>query len=337
MLRAALATSSLIAAAIVFAACSSNDSNSSSSGQNYPLIAPPVKAAAPTGFGGTAFVEAVPARGGARTLTALDPADFKQRFFGAGPTYIFRILSDIDSRIAGYNASTSKAACLTQTPVAYTLSAWGETINMYGQCYQLLGSSYTGDPGLVQWGVKDGVFYLYTAIGAGWTAAIATPITGTSNYKVEAWSSVGASNATGMTSWDAGSYGVIRIKADQSTKNFEMSVAGMGFGYCGAQYKSDGTNIYGIGSVDMASSCAAPATICVKASDASTSATCTTDQQTFTIPALGRVAGTGVAQANWGASAYPGGGSNTVHLTGLTSDDLHFGLTAPTSGVGAYQ
>ena len=277
-----------------------------------------------------------------RNPRALDPTDFKNRFFSAGPTYIFGILSSIDDRISGYNSSTSTSACLSQDPVQYTVTPFGQTVTMYAQCYQQIGGGFTGDPGLIQWGVKDSIFYLYSAIGAGWTAAIATPIGVTGQYSIQAWSSVGVGNGavgtTGAcsTSWDSCSYGVIQISANPVTSNFEMSVAGMGFGYCGAQYNSDGVNIYGTGSTDMGATCNTTDTICVLASDASTAATCTGPEQSFSLPALGRLAESGVAQANWGASGYPGGGGNTITLNGTSGDDVHFGPIVPTVGVGQY-
>lgn len=299
-------------------------------GADLPLVTPPVKAAAPAGF---------QTRGG----RALDSADIRSRFFTTGPTSVFAILTAIDDRISGINtqAATSTAACLSQTPVAYTITPWGQTVTMYGQCYQNVGTPTAADPSLVQWGKKDGVTYLYTAVGASRVAVIATPITGTSNYTVQAWMGVGYTNSTcGAGSWDTCSYGVIQLEANSNTSTFEMVVAGMGFGYCGAQLKSDGTSVYLTGSTDMGTTCNAIDTACVSSANISNAGTCGSTLTTFSLAALGRKTATGtntgtVPIATWAATQYPST-PGTVTLNGTATDDLYFGPLTATTGVGAF-
>ena len=120
-----------------------------------------------------------------------------------------------------------------------------------------------------------------------------------------------------------GSHGVMQISADPAIHAFEMTAAGAGMGYCGAQYKSDGTNIYGTGSVDMGATCGAIDTICVLASDATTTATCSAGEMTLSLPAIGRK-----AYGSNGVSLYPASANITLSADG--NDDTLFGPNAPT-------
>lgn len=288
---------------------------------NLPAILPQVKAATPVAL-----------RVNAALNLALPYADLKQRFFAAGPTNIFQILEDFDGRLGGYNsrAADNQSACVTQEPVAYTIEAQGETLTFYAQCYEQLGAGAANDPKLIQFGVKDGKTYLYTAVGAMRAAVIATP-SGEDTYDVQAWLGVGYQNAAACGSFDGCSYGVMRLQADSTKQQFEMAVAGVGFGYCGAQLKSDGTAVYAIGSLD-GPGCAAPDTLCGTAADLSVAGDCAAIS-TFALPALGRTAVTaGSHQA--AASLYPD--SPNVILNGSATDSLDFGPVVPTDGVGSF-
>jgi hypothetical protein len=352
--------------ALVLGGCSSQ--KGAGAGANLPLVTPPVRAAAPVGFGGD----------GARTLrsragfgptvhvTSLDSSDIRERFFTSGPTNIFALLAAIDDRIAGLNAQAAERSepCLDQEPIAYTITPFGSSITLYAQCFQSIGSSGAGDPGLIQFGQRDGLTYYYAANGAERMAAILTPLgstpppgdagadartvgPGAGTYSVEAWTGVGYLNTTACgdhSGFDDCSYGVIRLSADSSRSSFEMAVAGIGFGYCGAQLRSDGTSVYGVGSGDMATTCAPRDTFCVAARDVATPSMCEPPPM-FALPALGRVTSTGpnaggpgahTADAVWAASQYPGGADNTIMLDGTASDSLQFGPVSPTPGVGAF-
>jgi hypothetical protein len=293
---------------------------------NLPLLSPPVKAATPAGL----------LSGSSLSLT-LSSTDFQSRFFTEGPTAIFSILADIDSRIAGMNSrgSANKPACLSQAPVSYSIEAFGETIPFYVQCYEQLGATTDpADPKLVQFAVVDGVTYLYQAVGQSHAAAIVTPIAGTTaQYKVQVWMGVGYLNASscGETGqFDGCSYGVIHIEANSSDQTFEMAVAGIGFGYCGAQLKSDGTNIYAKASAD-GESCEAPDTLCVSAANLGTVGECSAIDA-FSLPALGRDEAEGEHVS--AATLYPE--TPNVILTGAAGDSLDFGPTTPTAGAGDF-
>jgi hypothetical protein len=164
---------------------------------------------------------------------------------------------------------------------------------------------------------------------------------GSGAYTVEAWLSVGtlnqATSCGGNAYWDGCSYGVIHLRANPVAHSFEMTVAGVGFGYCGAQLASDGADIYAAGSSDQGSTCGAVDTVCLDAADASSPGTCGAALSTFALGGLGRKAVTGTNGA-WAASAYPAdaAGSGNLLLDGSSGDAAHFGPSAPTPGVGSF-
>jgi hypothetical protein len=284
----------------------------------FPLVTPPVKAAAPAGYGGSASV----AR---ETNELLSPSDFQSRFFNplGSPTDLFNILQGIDDRITGFNnrLDSTFATCMTTTPVEYTLSLFGgQSVPMYVQCSEV----FSNNTGFAQYGVNGNNTYVFVSGGVGRTATIATQLPD-AGISVQLWVGMGDTNGAdggACGSWSGCSYGVMQIAANPAVPSFEMSVAGVGFGYCGAQLKSDGQQIYAVGSTDMGSTCVATDTLCVAASDATTAATCGSALSSFALPALGRKAATSFA-----ASAYPT--SPNVLLNGTSTDDIHFGPTAP--------
>ena len=294
---------------------------------------------------------------GGTVSTGFSVSDLQSRFFMGGPTDIFGILDAVDTIIGQINAATttSTSACLTQPPVAYTLTQFAAGTTFYAQCYL-----DNPTPGFTQFGRKDGSVYVYMTPGSGGpeqVAAVVTPIAGTASadggaplYSVQAWVGIGYSNAAlsapcaagGTVAFDDCSYGVIEITANEQTSSFELSTAGLGFGVCGAQLKSDGTNIYAVGSNDMGT-CGAAQNVCASAAALATPGTCTGSVTSFALTPLGREQTTGPNAAGPGnpanpsafysASAYPGGAADTILLTGTTSDSLHFGPLVPTAGV----
>lgn len=284
-------------------------------GADLPRITPPVKAALPAGLGGSAVARV--------NAPLLDPTDIQTRFFSEGPTSLYRILGDIDQRIDEINGITD-APCLTQDPVPFIVTAWGQSVTAVAQCHQLL------DGGLVQFGRDaSGVIYIYSAIGDGRLLAEMTPLAEPDTYSVHAWLAVGVK--TPMCGTSRGSYGVIELVANEGQGTFEMTVAGTGFGYCGAQLRSDGASVYFTGSRDMMT-CTSTESTCGAAADVATSATCGATTTTFSLPALGRVAG-----CDFAASDYPGGNANVVTLDGMSTDAvLSFGPISPTPGTGAF-
>lgn len=313
---------------------------------HFPLLTPPVRAATPTGLGGTAPRAAQVLRRASISgkRFALDTADIKSRFFTAGPTSIFKILGDVDARVDEINrASSSGATCLTQEPVPYTLTPFGQTLTFYAQCFRTFESSPT-ETSFLQFGLKDGIVYLYFAMGAEHVAARITPVGDTvpdagpvsSKYRVDAYIGVGYNNATSCgprSGFDSCSYGAIELHSDESRVGLELTVAGVGFGYCGAQLKSDGVHVFAIGSLDMGESCLTMSTLCVAASDLTTPGICSAELAMFTSRALGRTAVSG-SNGAMGESQYPGKTDNTIVLNGTATDSLGFGPSAPSPGVG---
>jgi len=292
-------------------------------GPKLPRITPIVRAALPPGLGGTAPQGVAP---------ILNTSDIKGRFFeGNGPTDIFRILMGVDGLIDDINQRTGD--CMTQTPVAYTVEAWGQTLTVYAQCLLDMHAPEGSPPSFTQFGkAPDGTTWINVAIAGSSLLAQLTPsTTATGEYAVHTWLTIPVNTLDCSTS-TRGSYGVVEIIADESTAAFEMAVAGTGFGYCGAQLKSDGTSVYIKGSPDSGSNCGAIDSTCGAASDVSMPATCGTSTTDFALTPLGRIA---VSSCNVGGSQYPASG-NTVDVSGTATDSVQtFQLTAPTPGVGS--
>ncbi len=366
-----LVVASMVSVVVLGYGCGKKSTDAdTSAGPNIPLLTPPVKSVTPVGFGGgtASFIKSESlAPIGSVSSAVLAATDIKSRFFSAGPTNLFRILADVDGRITEINSS--RGNCIVQSPVSYLLSAPGETVTMYGQCYRrMLPASFTGDPSLFQFGINNNLVYLYSAIGAGRLAAIVSPLNSDgsplalpsitplaspspvasasptplpsvsplpSSYKVEVWFTVGMGSPS---AYGTGSYGVGHLTANTVTKTFEMTVAGMGFGYCGAHLKSDGTNVYVKGSLDMGTTCEPTDELCVLASDVTTLGSCGADLKTFSLTPLGKKAST--TGTSYPASEYPGGDLNIVTLTGAVdsggfcTDGLGFGPTDTTKGLG---
>ena len=318
-------------------------------GQGQAVLAPvtpPVRAAAPAALA-NASAQLFASPTARAVMAGLSASDFQSRFFDSGPTDLFDLLAQIDDRIAGINQQseqeTNASSCLSQAPVAYDISPWGQTVTLYAQCVEPVSvpDSTGGDASnFVQWGVNEGVTYLYVAVGAEHAAVIATPAGTAGDVRIQGWFGVGYTNAScGPGTWDGCSYGVMQLLADASGGVFELSVAGVGFGYCGAQLKASGAVVYAVGSTDMGTTCGEPASLCVNASDFSTPANCVAVGD-FVLPALGRAAVQGsdappIDGAVFGASAYPLGGPN-ITLNGTATDDLAFGPPVPTSGAGTF-
>jgi len=347
--------------------CSKSAAPSSSSSGTLPLLTPIIKSAIPTGLGGTNSHTSKQTgvhtldnndnggSGSDNTNLANDIGNLQSRFFSSsGPTEIVgQLMPTLDSLISGINtmSASSSSACLTQTPVSYTITPAGQSVTMYAQCYVSGSASYTGDPAFTQFGINNGIIYVYSAQGAEWVAAIVNPLA-SGAYSVTAYLGVGYNNATSMPSgctegdaWDAGSYGLIELNANTSTGTFELATAGSGLGFCGAQLISNGTAIYAVVSNDMGATCGNTGTnddLCVSATDVTTAAStgCPTASNFMLYP-IGRTGGVSESETSanscsssvtYGASTYPS--VPNVTFTGGLSDSLHFGPTVPTTGVG---
>ena len=302
-----------------------------------PMISPSFKIAIPAGLSQPLMNGSLLKHPGlgSRGLNAID---IKTRFFSAGKTNLSSILQTLDSRIETAHALTG--SCTTQTAIPYQISPFGQTVTLYAQCSQSQSPQFTGDPGILMFGTHENLTYLYSASGDQRVAAIIEPLDslgapthspGSSHdYQIEVWLGIGYGNPA-----STGSYGAVHLYVNSFTKAFEMALAGQDFGYCGAQLKSDGTQVYLVGSTDRGTTCAPPEAICVGASDLSAAATCGSELQAFELPALGRVSATGANGKTLGASQYPGGPSNSILLTGQSIDSLGFGPTTVPAEIGS--
>jgi hypothetical protein len=323
----------LLSSMIGAAACAGGAGGAGGASVDLPLIVPPVRAATPSSFQAAARTARQ-----ANVDGTISATDFRDRFFNpaGGPTEVFQILAGIDARLAEVNAAgpDKQPACLEQAPVDYTLSIFGQDIPFAAQCYRRFGSSSGGPAAFMQFGQAGGITYLFVTGGAARVAARVTPVGGTTDVEVDAWYGVGYTNAMCGTdgTFDGCSYAATRIHADPTTRAFEMTVAGIGVGYCGISMRSDGASIYGAGSSDMGATCQDRGTLCASASDLTATGACGAIAS-FTVPALGRRAGAGAHV--FGASRYPD--APNITLDGTATDSLGFGpATAPTDGVGDF-
>lgn len=298
------------------AAAASGGGGSGSLNVTLPLITPPVRAAAPIGLkglsSGSAFLHK-----SKFTAQSIDPTAIKDRFFnGSGPTDLFGILQAVDDRIAGINDRIDIFPCMNDTLVPYNLSAWVPTPQFYAQCSEGNATFFT------QWALDtdNGIFYVLVNGGDGIVAAQAfQDLTTGAVINESIWFSVGTKNRNG-------SHAVVQIVAHPKEKAFEMSVAGAGIGFCGAQLMANATVMNFTGSVDMGATCVAADTNCVLSLDlTSVGTSACIDVSDFTLPALGRQ-----NYSTFGASAYPGGAANQVVLSVSGNDACFFGPSEPT-------
>jgi hypothetical protein len=308
--------------------CGTSGPGTSGPAADLPMISPPVRAATPAGLKSQAARRVVT---GAAELPA---SELRDRFFsGAGPTDLMTLLASVDQRLTEINGTDRHPDCLDQAPISYTITPAGHPVELVAQCYRQLTSAQPGDPAFVQFGERDGETSLYVAIGAARLAALIAPIAGSTDHTVEAWYGVGYNNATSCGSagaFDDCSYALAELHANPASTSFEMAVAGIGVGFCGVQFASDGAALWSVGSTDMGATCNARATACVSATDLDTPTSC--GAPSYNLPALGRRAGAGAHE--FGASDYPDEPNLTLDGTG--SDSLRFGPTAPTAGAGNF-
>jgi len=277
------------------------------SGVALPYVTPPVKQACPPAL----------KSGNSRRLQ-LDPQSVRDRFFDSegGPTNLFDILEGVDQRIQGINSRLSQFGCINSTtPVSYVLNTWSFQETFLAQCSEM----WEGGNGFDQFALVDDVFYVYVRGGDGIVAAKMVLNSTGGAQEVDVWFTVGVINRDG-------SHGVGQLKALPNDNVFELSVAGSGLGFCGAQLKSADGLVNCTGSSDMGETCMATDSVCTAASNITEYETCTGEVNMFTLPALGRQAYGG---GQFGASAYPGGLLNVVALSTTSPDDVLFGPSAP--------
>jgi len=258
---------------------------------------------------------------------SLDSTEIKNRFFSDGPTNLFGILQGLDDRISGINSRMAWATCWKDVPTEYTFTVWNQSLTFQFQCFD----AWSEGDGFMEFGTDGNVMYLYERAGQEIVAAeVITDATSGEISTAHVWMSVGNENDP----WYGMSYGVIEILADVPNNEFQMSVAGSGFGYCGAQLRTDGTLIYVVGSSDMGTTCTAQDIACVDASTLTDSAASCAGLMSFTLPALGRQQSYGSDVI--GASNYPGGSDNVVVIDGTSGSSVFFGPTGQVSGVASF-
>jgi len=275
---------------------------------SIPYITPPVKAVVPQGYLISSGFQ----------LSTLDPADIQSRFFTPGPTYVFGILADADSRISDINSKSHYHHCMKITPTAFTLNVFGVAVPFYSQCYSYDSGSTTE---FQQWAIIGNTSYLYYRGGETNLAAITTTHSN-GTVDVQIWFSVGIININGSR---AG----VQIIATPNNGNFEMSTGGSGIGYCGAQLKSNNIVLNVTGSLDLGATCNPTDSACLYANDTITAAICTPDVNTFTLTAMGREAWTNALGNYQAPSAYPGGSANQIDCALDASNSIDFGPTTP--------
>lgn len=295
---------------IIFSSCAKNSSDKVA-GITIPAMRPPVAQVAGAGLTQTSF-----------STLALDPTNFRSRFFGAGPTNILNILSSLDSRLSGIASRTASplTGCLTNSPTQMNITVFGETITMQFQCYEVLGTN-----NIIVFGKKDTIWYIFEKVGATVTTAIAEELSD-GKMSVELYGTVGLSNPT---DWSSMSYGGYHLRANTQTNKFEFTVGGLGFGFCGAYLNSDGTNIYIHGSEDgVGQACQATANICVLNANLGTVGNCAAlGTGTFNLIPLGRAATTNFQAVPVNVSQYPA--VPQLVLNGTGTDSVHYGPTVP--------
>ena len=105
-----------------------------------PLLKPPVDAACPTTLKDSGLYQRMLSDRPTHLL-ALSASDLKSRFFSPSPTNLFRILKDVDERIAEINYRFSSAPCMMGPSRAYNISTWGTNQTMYAQCAEYVNNN----------------------------------------------------------------------------------------------------------------------------------------------------------------------------------------------------
>jgi hypothetical protein len=310
---------------LVFGLSNDNTTNNTTIIVVLPYLTPPVNKSSPPVF---VVIVNTGSSQNSRFKTqsslsgSIDPQTIVDRFFNpqGSPTDVSSILGDVDGRVQGINQRISQFPCIgknSTTLKQYTLQLWaGQNQTFYAQCSEFWGGSTEM---FDQFAIHNGDFYLYERGGETNLAAKITNYNATGGPDlVQIWFSVGILNRNG-------SHAVVEISAQPRLKILEMNFGGSGIGFCGGQLKSQSGKINITGSQDMGTTCTASESVCVSGHDVSTLANCTSTQNTFTLPAIGREAyDSGV----YGASQYPQ--HPNLLFTRPCCDITGFGPTTPT-------
>lgn len=295
-----------------------------------PLVEPPVRSSAPADLR-TSTATASSAKG--PRLSSISAQNMRERLFSPGPANVYTILGNVDMRVKEIDMRSDQFPCLNGTTyVNYTLSVWGDDpVVLRAQC-----AERWIPEGFILVSVNaDSTVHLYDKGGEVAVAALVTTslttnsttnVTSRTVERVEVWYSVGLSSRNG-------SAGVVHIVAQPNATRFEMTVAGRGVGYCGAQMISDGTTVRLTGSEDLGYTCAPTDTICVSAANVTVPVNCTDSVSVFTLRPLGRQSFVDAGNNTLDASYYPGGANNTVVLRADGNDTSLFGPLAIPAGL----
>jgi hypothetical protein len=303
-----------------------SDSSTSPTG-NLPLITPPIQAAAPSGLGDSNHTNTALKR---RHLLSFTSTDVRDRFFRAagGPTNMWDLLAEVDSRIAEMNMRVKQFPCLGGgTLVPYNLTLWhGRNETLHAQCSDRYndpnGTAIPDAFGLFS--LHNHTFELFMGFGETMLAARVTlqsnNLTSENVTRVELWYSVGLSNVNG-------SHAVVQIVAQPQERVFEMTAAGVGIGFCGVHLYASNNTLLVHGSGDTpACQCGEVTTVCCDGADIATTVPCGAWPD-FQLPPLGR----SVVDASlcvFNQSLYPAEGPY-VQLSTLIRDEAYFGPRTP--------
>jgi glucokinase len=127
----------------------------------------------------------------------------------------------------------------------------------------------------------------------------------------------------GYTSSQSGSRGLMHLEAQPKYNKFQASVAGIGIGYCGVQFASNGEKLHVIGSVDGPGKTCKPTNQTCVSSDLTTRydiSEC--NDINFSINPLGRTSSIDF-QGPWNASHYPQ--YPNVDISNVPLSPVHYG------------
>lgn len=162
----------------------------------------------------------------------------KRRLFCAGPTEVLTLLDTVDGRMTEIDnrSKESTRSCLTATPVDKTsLLAFpnSETLEQHYQCLD----SLSGSGGLA-FGKKDSIWYVreYLSSQANRNGQVFKI---SSASEVEGYIGLGSGDATFSQSTV-----LMHLKANRDSKIFEMTMGGVGVGFCSLHLRSSADFIF---------------------------------------------------------------------------------------------
>ncbi|MDX1811195.1 MAG: hypothetical protein R3240_04560, partial [Gammaproteobacteria bacterium] len=230
---------------------------------NAPQLKPPVENATPKAMLSSVVASKVSARAG--ELVVKDAEYYmnviKSRFFAEGPTAFLDRLSKVDERVKSLDnrSKDAQASCLLETAQSKEMAAslpTAEIFPMYFQCSETLDAGSEADSLQINFGKNDETFYLSEVqVNSDVESMGVFAKSDLAGNEVELWfitSQQAGFQTTGVTATtltaDEGMY--LHVKANRTTKEFELSVGGNSRDTgvtCGVQMRSKGSYIYATG------------------------------------------------------------------------------------------